>query len=470
MSGGNAKNPGTGWAELLHGPNVPRALVIGGGITMHAVNVFIVITILPSVVRDIGGLSYFAWNTTLYVIASVLAGGFCARILPRIGARTHYRAALALFAIGSTLCALAPSMPVLLAGRLIQGLGAGTISALSYTMVRVLFPAPMWPTAISVISAAWGIATTLGPAFGGLFAGEGTWRWAFWTVAGVAPCLWLLVEASLPRDLAPAPKPTRPMAYLNLALLCLSVLGISLGSAGPEPWRNLLGLAAALAGLAWFVHLERHGSRRLMPLGATRFTTGLGATFAAMMAVIIAINTEIFVPYFLQTLHDLPPIQAGYLSALMSFGWTIGSMAVSGVRPATIPDWMRAGPLVMIAALAGLALLTPTAGLLPAQTALLGACLLAQGIGIGMCWPHICAGVFSFAPDSEKDLAAASITMVIMVSNALGSALAGMVSNLAGLANATAGTASTAAAFLFGSFILAPLAASVAVRRILSFR
>ena len=54
---------GTGWGELLRGSHAPRALVVGGGMAMHAINVFIVITILPSVVRDIGGLSHFAWNT-----------------------------------------------------------------------------------------------------------------------------------------------------------------------------------------------------------------------------------------------------------------------------------------------------------------------------------------------------------------------------------------------------------------------
>ena len=446
-----------------------RALVVAGGIVIHAINVFIVITVLPSIVQEIGGLPYFAWNTTLYVLASVLAGGFAARILPAIGARAHYRGALALFALGSAICALAPSMPVLLIGRLIQGLGAGSLSALSWTMVRALFPEPLWPTAISVISASWGIATTLGPAFGGLFAGPGVWRWAFWTVAAIAPVLWVLVETALPRDLAPAPRPTRPMAHLNLALLCLSVLGVSFGSAGTGVGRNALGLAIALAGLGGFVWLEAHGRRRLMPAGACNPTTGLGITFAAMMAVVIAVNTEIFVPYFLQTLHGLAPVHAGYLSALMSFGWTAGSMAVSGAPPHITPRWMTAGPIVQAAALAGLALLTPTA-FMTGQTGLLGLCLFAQGVGIGICWPHVCAGVYRFAPDSEQDLAAASITMVIMLSNALGSALAGMVSNLAGLAEGGPDGARLAAFWLFASFIAAPLAAFVAVRRILALR
>ena len=87
-----------------------------------------------------------------------------------------------------------------------------------------------------------------------------------------------------------------------------------------------------------------------------------------------------------------------------------------------------------------------------------------------MCWPHVCAGVYAFAPEGEKDLAAASMTMVIMVSNALGSALAGMMSNLAGFADGGAAGAAGAAGFLFGGFMLAPLAGFAAIRRLLTLR
>ena len=459
-----------GWGELLRGAHAVRALVVGGGMAMHAINVFIVITILPSVVRDIGGLEYFAWSTTLYVLASVLAGGFCGRILPRIGARNLYRLALLLFALGSVMCALAPSMPALLVARLVQGLGAGTLSALSYTMVRALFPERLWPTAISVISASWGIATAGGPAVGGMFAEYGGWRGAFWTIAAVAPGLWLLVERSLPKDLARPPMPRAPMAYLNLAVLCGSVFAVSLGSSARSVGLNGLGLAVALAGIALFVAMENGTGRRLMPLGACRISTPLGATYAGMMMVVVAVNTEIFVPYFLQTLHGMAPVNAGYLSALMSMGWTTGSMAVAGVAKRAVPGWMIGGPLTIVAALAGMFLLVPGGGGSLAAIAAIGLCLYAQGCGIGMCWPHLCAGVFGFAPEGEKDLAASSMTLVIMLSNALGSALAGMVANVAGLGDGSVAGASAAASGLFSAYILAPVLALAAIRRVLRAR
>ena len=154
----------------------------------------------------------------------------------------------------------------------------------------------------------------------------------------------------------------------------------------------------------------------------------------------------------------------------MSAGWTVGSIAVAGAAARATGRWMLAGPIVMAAALLGLAVLMPRAGLVEGQMMLIGLCLLAQGLGIGLSWPHVVAGVFRFASDSEKDLAAASMTIVVMVSNALGSASAGMVANVAGLAGGGVEGAAAAASVLFGSFIVAPALAFAAIRRILVLR
>ncbi len=464
-----------GWLELLRGDNAARSAVIGGGMIIHAISTFIVVTILPSVVRDIGGLRFFAWSTTLYVLASMLGGALCARLLARVGARGSYRLALPVFALGTLVCALAPSMPVLLLGRLIQGLGAGTLSALSFTMVRTLFDEALWSRALSLTSAAWGVATLAGPAIGGVFAQFGAWRAAFWSVFALVPFLLLVVERSLPRDLPrPAPPRTR-LALLNLCVLVGSALAVSVGSSAPQgaanTTANAAGLAVALAGLAAFVRREA-GGQRLLPHGACNPATALGAAYAAMMMLVIGVATEIFVPYFLQVLHGMTPLHAGYVTALMSVGWTIGAIGGSSQTVGGVRALLSTGPLVMIGALAGMFLLVPQpVGFGDSELWAIGACLFGQGLGIGGAWPHLCAKVFAFAPEAEKDLAATSITIVIMVANALGSALGGMVTNLAGMTNpGGAAGAAPAAAWLFGIYTLAPLLAFLAVRRLLGFR
>ena len=456
-----------GWTELVRGANAARSALVGGGMVLHAINVFIVATILPSVVREIGGLRYFAWSTTLYVVASLFGAVACARLLRGMGARWTYRLALLLFALGSTGCAVAPSMAALLAGRFVQGLGAGMLSALSFTQVRALFPERLWARALAVISVMWGAATLLGPAVGGVFAEYHAWRAAFWSLLASVPPLLLLVEWALPRGVAASAAAKLPMAWLNLALLSGSVLAVSVGSMSASGAANALGLLVAAAGLAWFVWRERRRRPALLPRGATQLPTPLGATYATMSLLLLGLTTEIFVPYFLQALHGLSPLHAGYVSALLSGGWTLASMASSGVAPRTTRALLRAGPLTVAAGLLGLALLMPRAAAPGLDVAAIGACLLAMGLGIGMCWPQLGTGVFRFAAEGEQALAAASITTVVMVANAFGSALGGTLTNLAGLTVPGGLTGDAhAAAWLFGVAALAPLLAAAVMRRL----
>jgi len=455
------------WSDLVRGGNAGRTAVVGGGMIIHALSTFIVTTILPSVVRDIGGLRYFAWSTVLYVVASLLGGANCAQLLRRVGVRNAYRLALPAFAAGSVACALAPAMPVLLAGRFVQGLGAGTLSALSFTIVRTLFPERLWPHALSIVSVSWGVATLLGPAVGGMFAQWGAWRAAFWSVAVAAPLLLLLVEVSLPRNLPRSPPPATGLAFVSLAILAGSVLAVSAGSTTALPLWNFLGFSLALLGLIVFARRETAGGDRVLPAGATHPGAPLSIVYAAMVLMMAGVTPEIFVPYFLQTLHGLNPLHAGYLSALMAGGWTLGSVVSSGPAARHARAALTLGPAVLAAGLATLAVLMPLAG--PAALDLLpiGAALLAMGFGIGITWPHLGARVFGFAQDADRELAGASITMVVMVGNAFGSALGGMVTNLGGLlVPGGMRGATTASAWLFGGFVLAPLLAALALRRL----
>ena len=459
---------GGGWGELLRGGFAARTAVVGGGMVIHAVSVFIVTTLLPSIVIEIDGLRFFAAATTLYVVASLLGGAFCARLLAGIGVRACYRMALGLFGLGAALCALAPSMPLLLAGRLVQGLGAGVLSALSFTMVRALFPARLWAPALSIVSAAWGIATLSGPAIGGIFAEHHAWRLAFWSLLAAAPLLLLLVELSLPRDLARPAASRTPMALANLAVLVASVLALSWASSQQARPAIVAGGCAALVGLAAFVFLETRSGRRLLPTGGCDPRTPLGAAYAAMLALITGVTTEIFVPYFMQLLHGLTPLHAGYMSALMSAGWTAASVGGSNLAPVRARQAMTAGPLAMLAGLALLAVLMPGRDAWSVWPIGLGLALI--GLGIGLCWPHLGARVFAFAREGERELAAASMTVIIMVSNAIGSAVGGMVTNWAGMiAPGGVAGAQSAAGWLFALFTLAPLLAFLAIRRLLAF-
>ena len=467
-----ARPANTGWAALLSGANGVRSLALAGGVILHAVNVYIATTILPSVVRDIGGIDYYAWNTTLFVAASILGSALSARLLARTGPRGAYISASLVFAAGALICGLAPSMPVMLLGRFIQGLGGGFLFALSYAMIRLVFDESLWPRAMALISGMWGVATLVGPAIGGIFAGFGVWRAAFWSLIPVAALFALLAATVLPGRSADR-APGSPLALAQLLFLTAAVLAVSAGSVSPELSHNILGLGAAVILTALLIRSERRARHRLLPDGAFRISTALGALYATMSLLAVAVTSgEIFVPLFLQVLHHQSALVAGYLAALMGAGWTLGSVASSGASGAGIRRAILAGPILGLVGMLMLAVLmgSPSRG---DWLAVMPICLalVAIGLGVGLAWPHLLTRVFQAAPAGEQDLTSASITTVQLFATALGAARAGMVANLAGLTEpgGIAGTMS-AAGWLFGVFALAPVIGVFTALRVIRLR
>ncbi|QBF27327.1 MFS transporter [Pseudomonas tructae] len=455
------------WAQLLQGRNALRSIALAGGVALHAINVYIVTTILPTVIADIGGLAFYAWSTTLFVATSIVGSTLSAQLIERLGARAAFLLALAIFTLGSVICAAAPSMPVLLIGRSVQGLGGGILFALSYALIRLVFDERLWPRAMALVSGMWGVATLCGPAVGGIFAQGGHWRWAFWSLLPVAALLALIVITQLNNK--PAARAESRPPYGLIACLVASVLAISAASLSTQLSLNLLGIGAGLAIAVLIARLDHTPGRRLLPTGAYALGTPLGALYAVMCLLIAAITTEIFVPYFLQEIHGLSPLAAGYMTASMAAGWTVAALFSASRTGAAAERMIRFGPAVIFIALLALAVMTAQQPWLAQAPGLALYCLALAGVGlgIGLGWPHLLTRVLSAARPGEENLASASITTVQLYATALAAALAGLVSNSAGLVEpgGIAG-AQQAASWLFAVFAVAPLLAMLLTWRI----
>lgn len=452
---------------LFSGTNAVRSLVLAGAVTLHAINIFIATTILPSVVGEIGGLDYYAWSTTLFVTASILGSALSAQLIHHSGPRYAFAIAGAVFTIGTAICASAFSMPILLAGRFVQGFGGGFLFALAYAMIQLAFDKALWTRAMTLISAMFGMSTLIGPAVGGIFAELGVWRAAFWSVIPFAMLFVLLAVSVLPKHGRDGSLPP-PVPAIQLMLLACAVLAVSAGSIEQDFRWNFAGIAVAVALTVTLIAVENRAKRHVLPSGTFQTLTPLCLLYSMMSLLSIAVVcSEIFLPLFLQVLHQLSPLVAGYLTALMSVGWTTGSVISSGTGGRGIRLAMLAAPIL---ALAGMILL---ALLIPAESGgsalfLVPICLAFSGIGlgVGLAWPHLLTRVLLFAPPDERNIASASLTTVQMFATALGAALAGMVANLAGLTDPGGiGGTVDAARWLYGLFALVPaLCIWVAIR------
>ena len=444
-----------GWSTLLSGRNGVRSITLAGGVALHAVNVYIVVTILPSLVADIQGQQYYSWAATIFVTASLIGASLAAKLLARAGPKVAYVLSALLFAIGTLICSIAPTMPIFLFGRLVQGFGGGFLLSLSYSMVRIVFDPSLWPRAMGLISGMWGISTLLGPAIGGIFAEYSTWRASFWTVGILAILFSLIALKVLPGTTEKKTIPER-LPVIQLGLLTVMVLVISASSAINDNMIKIVGIILGAILLLCLAFVDNISKNKMLPQGAFSFQSIFLPLYSLMVIISVAVNgAELYLPLFLQELHGRGPLVAGYIAALMSIGWTCGSLPSAGAKPAIVRKIVILAPILQIIGMVTLLYFIPSQ--LASSGFLLSICiaLFLIGVGAGTTWPHLLTRVLQCAPEKDATRASASLTTIQLFSTALSAALAGSITNLAGLFDPGGSAGMISAAYvLFVSLII----------------
>ncbi|PHM62447.1 MFS transporter [Xenorhabdus ishibashii] len=448
------------WRDLFSSKNAPSAIALSLGVVLMAMNTLIAITILPSVVNDIGGLNLYAWNTTLFVVASIVGSVLSAKLLSSSGARKAYLVASLVFFIGSSLCTVAPTMEVMLIGRAVQGLGGGFLFALSYLMINLVFEQSLWPRAMALISGMWGVATLIGPAIGGIFAEMNAWRYAFGIMLPIILCYAVFTCLILPKtEMENKTKTALPI--VQLILLSAAVLAVSSGSLSQDVRLNILGIVAAVILVSLLVIHERRASARLLPENALNLRSPHLVLFATISLLVIGLAGDVFIPYFLQILHGQSPLASGYMVASAALGWTIGEMLSASWQRAKMRFAIVSGPVFMLAGMLLLLILLPSQSAGEWQIMLpiiLGLGLFGFGVGFG--WPHLLTRILQVSSDADKNIAGSSITTVQLFSTAFGSALGGMTVNLFGFYQPGGVIGAVSAShWLFLLFSIAPILA-----------
>ncbi|KLU14209.1 MULTISPECIES: MFS transporter [Xenorhabdus] len=448
------------WRDLFSSKNAPSAIALSLGVVLMAMNTLIAITILPSVVNDIGGLNLYAWNTTLFVVASIIGSVLSARLLSVLGARNAYLVASLVFFIGSLLCTLAPTMDVMLVGRTIQGLGGGFLFALSYLMINLVFAQSLWPRAIALVSGMWGIATLIGPAIGGVFAEMDAWRYAFGIMLPITLCYAVFTYLILPKTEAQN-KTKTALPIVQLILLSAAVLAVSSGSLSPDIRFNIFGIVAAVILIFLLIIYERRTSVRLLPENSLSLRSPHLVLFTTLFLLIVGLSGDVFIPYFLQILHGQSPLASGYMVASAAMGWTIGEMLSASWQGTKMRFAIVSGPVFMLVGMLVLLVLLPSQSAGEWQIILpiiLG--LGVFGFGVGFGWPHLLTLILQASRDADKNIAGSSITTIQLFASAFGSALGGMTVNLFGFYQPGGVEGAAAASYwLFLLFSIAPVLA-----------
>src|ERR1700751_911868 len=202
-----------------------RALTVGLvlAVTFVAFEALAVATILPTVGRHRGDLRLYGWVFSAFLLASLIGIVLAGTLADRVPLRRPMLAGLALFALGLVMGGTAPDMAVLVAGRAVQGLGAGVVLAVAYVATSRCYAEESRPRMFAVLSTAWVVPGLIGPAIAALVAAAVGWRWVFLGLLPLVIAAGVLVVLALRHVPPPASPGTAAVPYL-------AVLGVTVGA------------------------------------------------------------------------------------------------------------------------------------------------------------------------------------------------------------------------------------------------
>ncbi|ACU36653.1 MDR family MFS transporter [Actinosynnema mirum] len=402
-------------------PLLRTAFVLVLGTFMATLDATIVAVGVDRLSEDFGaGVTEVQWVTTAYllaVVASVPASGWLA---DRFGGRRVWLGALGVFLLGSALCAVAWSLPSLVAFRVVQGIGGGLLPPTGQALLaRVAGPGRIGRL-ISVVGVVPLLSPVLGPLTGGTLLAVADWPWLFLVNLPIG-----VVAAALAVRHVPSVPPSEARARFDLvgALLlapglAVLVLGLT-GDGGPPVSAAGIGLGVlALVAFTW------HGlrARDVPPLVDPRLFTRPPFGVAALALLLLGASvfgTMFLLPLYLQGGGGLTPWRTGLLLAPQGIGAAAGSVLVSRLVD-------RTAPRVLVLCGIGLVALgtVPFTQLHHAPPdALVAGALLLRGVGAALVSAPVLATVYRSLPPGGLPRAAGALNLLNTVGGSLGTAL-----------------------------------------------
>ena len=387
----------------------------------------VVATAMPKVVASLGGIDIYSWVFSGFLLTSTVTIPVWGRLSDLFGRRPMYMAGLVLFLVGSALSGLAQTMGQLIAFRMLQGLGAGSLLTLSMTIIADLFGLERRAKMQGYISGVWGLASMLGPLLGGLLTDHVSWRWVFYINVPFGALAMAVVWSALRGDARPVRRPTIDYVGLALFFAGVSALLIGLGQAGRAGrWSGLdvVGpLLFAAAALVAFVAVERRVPEPIVPLRLFRHRMVLAASVTGFLAGMAMFGAISFVPLFLQSVSGMTATSAGFVLTPFVLGWvTLSVVSARLVLKVGYRSVVVTGMVCLTGAFVLLSRWSPglTQGI-AMRDALLG------GIGMGMTMVPMLIAVQSAVPRTDLGSATSMTQFFRTIGGAVGLSLMGAV-------------------------------------------
>lgn len=404
-----------------------RALTIGLilTVTIVASESLAVATIMPIVADDLaaGSRALYGWVFSGFLLGSLVGIVLAGLLIDRSSLARAYLLGITLFAGGLLVGGLAPTMEILVGGRVLQGVGAGAIPAVAYVAIGRALPERLRPTMFATLSTAWVVPGVVGPAAAGIVAEAFHWRLVFLgllPLAAVAIAMTLSAIAAV-RPAAPGEQAEqdagRSARRLPLALALAAGAGMAV--AGLTDARPIPGLPLVVSGLA----IGLPAFMRLTPPGTIRAARGLPTTILLRGFLTFAFfSADVYVALALEDWRGLSAAAAGIALTAATLSWTAGSwVQARWVHRHGTRTFVRAGFTLVAVGILGFAAVlvrdVPVVAGVAAWTV--------AGLGMGLSYSPLSLTVLRDAPPESQGAATAGLQLSDVVGTSLGTGFGG---------------------------------------------
>ncbi|UCD83116.1 MAG: MFS transporter [Desulfobacterales bacterium] len=313
---------------------------------LGALDALVMSAAMPTIVADLGGLHLYSWVYSAYLLARAVALPVFGKLADIFRSRRLYIISICIFLLGSILAGMAQSMMQLILSRVLQGIGAGGNFALVYIVLADISSPENRGKTLSLGSFIWGLASVLGPTFGGFVVTYFSWRWIFFVNVplGAFSLLGITLYLIEVRD----KKKEAAIDYwgaLTLSTAILGLLTVFLLAGRSYDWTSpqiiSLSIITIAAGIAFF-YAEQKAREPILSLGfftIRGFSIGNGSAFLASFTIF---SLFAYSPLFIQGALGKTPLQMSVAMLSLSLGWSVGALGCGqivnrlGQKPSTV--------------------------------------------------------------------------------------------------------------------------------------
>lgn len=416
--------------NLTDKKKVTIMIAIMVAVFFSAINQTIIGVAMPRIIAKLGGMDYYTWVITIYLLTMAVASILVGKLSDIYGRKPFILAGIGLFSVGALLSGLSTDIFQLIIFRGITGFGAGIIMSTSFTAIGDLYLPRERARWTGLMSGIFGIASVLGPLMGGYIVDHLNWQWVFWVFLPLGIVAFIMIAMLFPKV------PRREgesidfvgSAFLTVTIVAL-LLAFSLAGSGPGEYAwtswQILGLfGLTVLGLIAFMITETKVKSPVLPLSLFKNDIVTFSNIALFLLSAGMMGVMIYAPFFIQGVKGISPSGSGYMMMPMSIVMVIAT-AFTGQFMTSTGKYKGVAITGMSTAALGIFLLYFISMDTPIFLMILFLSII--GIGLGLSMPVFSLTVQNAVPLRELGVASASSQLFRNLGNTIGVGVLGSV-------------------------------------------